>query len=77
MATATAGGSRMARPRGRPKTSTRSDRVARIDSVVLGWAEMVARARGISTAEYISETLRSPVQRDFAAVMEQMKKGQA
>ena len=63
----------MAKARGRPKTSTRNDRVARVDAVVLGWAEMVARARGISVAEYLSETLRGPVARDFARVMEEMK----
>jgi hypothetical protein len=67
----------MARPRGRPKTSTRTDRTARVDSTILGWAEMVATARGITLAEYLSETLREPVAKDFAVVMEQMKRGNA
>lgn len=65
----------MAKARGRPKRSVRNDRTARIDATILGWAEMVARARGISVAEYLSETLRAPVAKDFVRVMEQMKEG--
>lgn len=65
----------MAKARGRPKRSSRNDRTARIDAVILGWAEMVAKAKGITVAEYLSETLRGPVAKDFAKVMEQMKQG--
>jgi hypothetical protein len=65
----------MARPRGRPKRSERNDRTARVDAQVLGWAEMVAKARGITVAEYLSETLRAPVAKDFGRLMEQMKQG--
>jgi hypothetical protein len=61
--------------KGRPRRSERRDRTAKIDATILGWAEMVAKARGITVAEYLSETLRTPVAKDFAAVMEQMKKG--
>lgn len=68
---------RVAKLRGRPKSSDRRDRTARVDATVLGWAEMVAKARGVSVAEYLSETLREPVAKDFAGVMEQMKKGAA
>lgn len=64
----------MAKPKGRPKRSTRNDRVARVDATILGWAEMVAKAKGVTVAEYLSETLRAPVARDFAKVMEQMKR---
>ena len=63
----------MAKAKGRPKKSERIDRTARVDATILGWAEMVARARGITVAEYLSETLRGPVAKDFAKVMEQMK----
>jgi hypothetical protein len=62
----------MARPKGRPKTSDRNDRTARIDATILGWAEWVARAKGVSVAEYLSETLRDRVAKDFARVMEEM-----
>lgn len=66
----------MGRPRGTGK-STRNDRAAKVDATILGWAEMVAKARGISVAEYLSETLRKPVAKDFAEVMERMKGGKA
>lgn len=72
---ATAAESVMAKPKGRPKTSSRNDRTARIDSTVLGWAETVAKAKGISVAEYLTETLRTPVAKDFGRYMEQMKEG--
>lgn len=67
----------MQKPRGRPpgKTSTRKDRTAKVDAMVLGWAELVARAQGKPLAEYISETLRGPVMRDYAVVMRQMEHG--
>ena len=57
---------------GRPRTSERNDRVARVDATILGWAEMVAKARGITVAEYISETLRAPVWRDFGDLARKM-----
>ena len=67
-------GATMAKAKGRPK-SERNDRTAKIDATVLGWAEVVARAKGITLAEYLSETLREPVAKDFGAWMEKMKKG--
>ena len=63
-------------PRSVPTTCGRKDRAVKVDAVVVGWAEMVAKARGITVAEYLSETLRKPVARDFADVMEKMKGGQ-
>lgn len=65
----------MAKAKGRPKTSGRNDRTAKIDAKILGWAEVVAKAQGITLAEYLSETLRAPVAKDFGRYMEQMKKG--
>lgn len=64
----------VARPKGRPKRSERNDRTARIDSTVLGWVEMIAKAKGITVAEYLTETVRGPAQKDFARLMEQMRK---
>lgn len=49
---------------GRPK-SERDDATAKIDKAILARAHFVARVRGISVAEYLSETLRGPVDRDF------------
>lgn len=74
MQTAVNGEGKMAKAKGRPKLSARNDRTAKIDAVILGRAEMVARSRGISVAEYLSETLRAPVARDFAAAMKNMEK---
>ena len=34
---------------------------------------MVAKARGLSLAEYLSELIRGPVDRDFLKVMKQME----
>lgn len=62
---------RMAKPKGRPKRSERRDRAAKIDSTILGWAEWIARAEGISVAELLSETLRAPLWRKFVAIMEE------
>ena len=69
-------GETMAKAKGRPK-SARNDRTAKIDAQILGWAETIARAKGITLAEYLSETLRVPVAKDFGRYMEQMKKGEA
>lgn len=64
----------MGRPKGRPK-SDRQDRTAKIDTVVLSRAEMIARAQGITLAEYLSEALRPVVAKDFAKVMKAMEEG--
>jgi hypothetical protein len=50
---------------GRPKASTRDDVVARIDRTVIAKARYVAETRKIPLAEYLSEILRSTVDRDF------------
>jgi hypothetical protein len=66
---------KMGRPKGSGK-SGRKDRAVKVDAVVVGWAEMIAKARGITVAEYLSETLRKPVAKDFADVMAKMREGQ-
>ena len=63
----------MAKAKGRPK-SPRNDRTAKIDATVLSRAEAVAKWRGITLAEYLTETLRAPVARDFANDMKQADK---
>jgi len=55
---------------GRPATSTRDDVAVKVDREVVGQAKIVAWDRGISLAEYITETLRSAVGRDFDRVVE-------
>jgi hypothetical protein len=55
---------------GRPATSTRDDVAVKVDREVIGQAKIVAWDRGISLAEYITETLRAAVGRDFDRVVE-------
>ena len=63
----------MARKRGRPKASQRRDAVVKLDAILVGKAQMVAKARGTSVAEYLSEIIRGPVDRDFLKVMKEME----
>lgn len=51
---------------GRPKTSERDDVSIKFDRKVSDRAQVVARARGISRAEYLSEMCRAQVDRDLA-----------
>ncbi len=62
----------MARKRGRPKEVERRDAVVKLDVIIVGKAQMVAKARGTSVAEYLSELIRVPVDRDFLEIMKRM-----
>lgn len=46
---------------------------AKIDAMLVGRAQMIAKSRGISLAEYISETLRPTVDRDFFKEMKKLE----
>jgi hypothetical protein len=74
MQTVAGGNEIMAKAKGRPKLSVRNDRTAKIDATILGRAEVVAKSKGITVAEYLSETLRGPVARDLAALTKRMEK---
>jgi hypothetical protein len=63
----------MGKKRGRPRASERRDAVVKLDVIIVGKAQMVAKASGISLSEYLSEMLRSPVDRDFLRVMKEME----
>ena len=63
----------MARKRGRPKANSRRDAVVKLDVILVGKAQMVAKVKGTSVAEYLSEIIRAPVDRDFLKVMKQME----
>jgi hypothetical protein len=65
----------MARKRGRPKGIKRRDAVVKLDAIIVGKAQMVAKARGTSVAEYLSEIIRVPVDQDFLSVMKQLEAG--
>lgn len=49
---------------GRPKSS-RDDMTVKIDRAVVARAHYIARVRGITVAEYLTEALRPIVDRDF------------
>jgi hypothetical protein len=66
----------MGKKMGRPKTSERDDATARIDRGVLGKAQMVAKARKISVAEYLTDLLEGPVDRDFLKEMKKLEGGE-
>lgn len=63
----------MARPKGRPKSSERDDVSTKFDRALLGMARMVATARGLSIAEYLSEAARPVIERDFAREMKRLE----
>jgi hypothetical protein len=50
---------------GRPATSTRDDVTVKIDRGIVAKARFVADSRQVPLAEYLSESLRSIVGRDF------------
>ncbi len=66
-------GTLMARPKGRPKSSTRQDVSTKFDKGLLAMARMVATARNVSLAEYVSEAARAAIERDFAAEMRRLE----
>ena len=65
----------MAKSRGRPKRSERNDVAVKVDARVVAKAKMVAQARNIPLAEYVSELLRAPVDRDFVKEMRKLDSG--
>lgn len=52
--------------RGRPKRSQRRDVSVKIDEEVVQKAKHVALTKRITLAEYLTELLRGPVEKDFA-----------
>ena len=67
----------MGKKRGRPRANRRRDAVVKLDVIIVGKAQMVAKASGVSLSEYLSEVLRSPVDRDFLGVMRRMEAAEA
>jgi len=63
----------MGKKRGRPRLITRRDSVVKLDAIMVGKAQMVAKSRGTSVAEYLSEIIRVPVDRDFLGVMKRLE----
>lgn len=63
----------VAKPKkGRPTTG-RHDVTVKVDAAVISKAKMVASARNIPLAEFVSELLRGPVDREFAKEMKKVE----
>jgi hypothetical protein len=62
----------MGKSRGRPKTE-RDDVSVKLDRGVVSRAKIVAAARGLTLAEYLSKLTRGPVDRDFAKEMQRVQ----
>lgn len=63
----------MARPRGRPNRG-RDDATAKIDRILLGKAQLIAKDRGISVAEFLSEILRGPIEKEYGKLLHRFDK---
>lgn len=70
MATA---GAMMAKRMGRPKTSVRSDVSIKFDRILAGKARLISQARGIPMAEYLSESVRPIINRDYAKLVRDLE----
>jgi hypothetical protein len=65
----------MAKAKGRPKTSEREDVSIKFDKSLAAMARLVATARGISIAEYLSELARPLIEKDLATEMKRLEGG--
>jgi hypothetical protein len=67
----------MAKKRGRPASGKpwNEGKPARLDAAVVTMARAVAGSRGITMAEYLSDILRGPVGKDYAAMLRELEKG--
>jgi hypothetical protein len=46
-------------------TKKRQDKAVKIERILATKAKMIAESRGISVAEYLSDLLRAPIERDW------------
>jgi hypothetical protein len=75
METATLEREPMSRPKGRPKRSERHDATTKIDRILLGKAHLIARQKGITVAELLSEMLRGPIDKAYAQLVRSLDQG--
>ena len=66
-------GTLMAKKMGRPKTSERSDVSVKYDKTLAGKARLIAKGRGITLAEYLTELTRTGIDRDYARLMRELE----
>jgi hypothetical protein len=58
---------------GRPKTSDRHDVSIKFDKILAGRARLIAQGRGVTMAEYLSESARPIIDRDYARLMRELE----
>lgn len=61
----------MARPRGRPR-SERDDVTAKLDRAVVLMGKAIARYKGVTLAEYLSDLLEGPVSKEYAKMLREI-----
>jgi len=59
-----------------PMTKKRDDTSVKIDSAIYKMAKHVAAQRDIHLAEYLSDLLKKPVQRDYSKMVDEMHQKQ-
>lgn len=63
----------MAKAKGRPKRSERDDVPVRVDRPLVSMAKAIATRRGTSAAEVISDLLKEPLERAYAAMLRELE----
>lgn len=55
-----------------PEKSRRDDVAVKVDRLLIDKARLVASRRGVTLAEYLTDLIRNPVERDFAKTVRDM-----
>lgn len=66
-------GTTMARPRGRPKSATRTYGAVKLDRRLISLAKLVAAHRGTDVADLISELLEPTMNRAYSDMLRELK----
>lgn len=61
----------------RVEKGKRDDVAVKVDRTLVDKAKLVAARRGTTMAEYLSELIRTPVERDFTKTVREMGEGGA
>ena len=62
-----------AKAMGRPKRSERDDVTVKLDRTIVGKAKLVATHKGVSVAELLSEVVRGPLDKAYAAMLRELE----
>lgn len=59
----------MAKTKGRPKKPGRDEGTTKLDRTLLGKAQLIARARGLSVAEFLGGLLEGPIEKAYGQLV--------